>query len=203
MKLNFTFLFAVLITLSTASCKQNESASGIDNAADTIPDSVTVDLKTARRYVANYAPHAGNPDQTEREIAEKVPKKPDTRAIWFDKKRLQQMLAQLEKEKGDGVRFYLITYDNTYDTTKKSDKPVPPSKYWGYNTLLMVSTKDSLINGKKVHADYYTDTVVGGEPKSKTKKRGFIVTYVPENRGELCPPPASCKDEGADLLDKP
>ena len=201
MKLKSTLLFAALITLSAAACKQNDSTSG--DHFGTIPDSVTVDLAVAKKYVANYASHAGHPDQTEEETAQKKPKKPDTRAIWFDKLRLQQMLAQLEKEGGDGVRFYLITYDNKYDTTIKHKKPIPPAKYWGYNTLLMVSTKDSTINGKPVHADYYTNTVVDGEARAKNKKKGFIVTFEPENRGELCPPPAKCQDEGATLIGLP
>lgn len=203
MKLKSTLLFVALITLSAAACKQNDSASGDGHSIGTIPDSVTVDLAVAKKYVANYASHAGHPDQTEEEIAQRKPKKPDTRAIWFDKLRLQQMLAQLEQEGGDGVRFYLITYNNKYDTTVKHKKPIPPVKYWGYNTLLMVSTKDSTINGKPVHADYYTNTVAGTEIKGKTKKKGFIVTFEPENRGELCPPPANCKDEGATLIGLP
>lgn len=195
-----TLLFAALISLSAASCKQNDSPAAGDHGG--IPDSVTVDLATAKKYVQNYESHAGHPDMTPEDIKERKPRKPDTRAIWFSKERLQQMITQLDKEGGDGVRFYLITYDNKYDTTAtlKPKKPIPPSKYWGYNTLLMVSTKDSTVNNKKLHFDYYNYATVGSETKVKDKKKGFIVTYTPENRGEICPPPANCNEEGATLI---
>ena len=159
-----------------------------------ITESDQVDLKTARRYVKNYEVHAGYVDD------EKEPgvKKPDTRCIWFSKERLQAMLGKLDKEGGDGVRFYLIAYDKKYDTTATGkNRPVPPPPaYWGYNTLLMVSTKDSAANNAVLHRDYFTD----GPAAAQAKQRGFIVTFVPENRGELCPPPANCSDDGALLL---
>lgn len=199
-----TLLFASLISLSAVSCKQTASVTGTENLGDTVPDTVIVDMKTAKEYVYNYSSHAGYVDQTPEEIAQKKQKKPDTRAIWFSKERLQQMLAQLEKEKGSGVRFYLITYNNSYDPAQKYKTPPPPEKYWGYNTLMMVSTRDSLVNKDLIHFDYYTDRTVGAEVKGKVKNKGFIVTYTPENRGEICPPPANCNDDGATLItDKP
>ena len=95
-----------------------------------------------------------------------------------------------EKEHGDGIRFYLSTYDKEYIGNKQPHQP--ERAYWGYNTLIMVSTQ--YINGN--HVDYYTNSVT-----SNPRGHGFIVMTVPENRGELCPPPANCKDIGATLLD--
>ncbi|MBB5637938.1 hypothetical protein HDF26_000731 [Pedobacter cryoconitis] len=205
MKLKFPILFSALVALSVTACKQKETAAvETTSKGVTIPDSVLVDVTTAREYVKNYASHAGYVDQTEEEIRARVPKKPDTRCVWFSKDRLKQMLNQLEKEDGDGVRFYMITYNNKYDTTTTDKKrPAPPKKYWGYNTLLMVSTRPVDTKEGILHFDYYKDIVKQESSASKTVNKdnpGFIVTFVPENRGELCPPPSNCVSIGATLL---
>ncbi|WP_152620266.1 hypothetical protein [Pedobacter lusitanus] len=205
MKLKFPILFTALIAVSVAACQQKETAKVETTGQDVaIPDSVLVDVRTAKEYVQNYAPHAGYVDQTEEEVSARAPKKPDTRCVWFSKERLRQMLNQLEQEKGDGVRFYMITYNKKYDTTLIGRKtPVPPKKYWGYNTLLMVSTKPVQTEDGILHFDYY-ENIVNQESiankNTKVSKNGFIVTFVPENRGELCPPPSNCMSIGATLL---
>lgn len=208
MKLKFTILFTALIAVSVVACKQKETTA--EGATTTskgaiIPDSVLVDVRTAREYVNNYASHAGFVDPTEEEERARKPKKPDTRCVWFSKTRLQQMLNKLEKEDGDGVRFYMITYNKKYDTTLVGRKTlVPEKKYWGYNTLLMVSTKPVKTGNEILHFDYYENMVNQqgvAQKNAKSEKPGFIVTFVPENRGELCPPPATCEFEGATLLD--
>ncbi|MBB5620525.1 hypothetical protein HDE69_001574 [Pedobacter cryoconitis] len=209
MKLKFTILFTALIAVAAVGCKQKETtAKGTATSKDlTIPDSVLVDVRTAREYVNNYAAHAGFVDPTEEEERERKPKKPDTRCVWFSKERLQQMLDKLEKEDGDGVRFYMSTYNKKYDTTLVGRKTlIPEKKYWGYNTLLMVSTKPVKTDNGILHFDYY-ENIVNEEDavhkNEKSKKPGFIVTFVPENRGELCPPPATCATVGATLIDLP
>ncbi|MBB6501551.1 hypothetical protein [Pedobacter cryoconitis] len=203
MKLKLSVLFTALIAIGAVACKQKEAAdtqsTGTRRNAS-IPDSVLVDVKTAKHYVKNYAPHAGYVDQTEEDVRARRPKKPDTRCVWFSKQRLQEMLNQLDEENGDGVRFYMITYDNKYDTTEVAKTPYPEKKYWGYNTLLMVSTREVKDNGNTLHYDYYTNDFVK-HSDARQKRPGFIITFVPENRGELCPPPANCAEVGATLLD--
>ncbi|HEY9194607.1 MAG TPA: hypothetical protein VIM77_00020, partial [Mucilaginibacter sp.] len=88
--------------------------------------------------------------------------------------------------------FYYSTYDSTYKASFKGH--IPARQYWGYNTLIMVSTKDSL---KQFHQDYYYARPTGN-PTGVAQ--GFIVNTVPENRGEQCPPPANCYSIGATLI---
>ena len=202
MKTKFTPLFICAVVLLTACQPKSDTGKGItaDTTAVVIPDSVKVPFAIAKHYVNNYAAHAGlvDPDAG---LQGASTIKNDTRCIWFSKERLTQMLQQLDKEEGDGVRFYLMTYDDKYPTKDRiGSYPPPEPDYWGYNSLLMVSTKDSVANGQTYHRDYYTDQHMPGGAKSK-QKPGFIVGMVPENRGELCPPPSDCFKHGALLLE--
>lgn len=210
MKLKITFLFPMLIAIAVSSCTQKEGTANQTAATENdIPDSVLVPVAVAKHYVTNYAQHAdsvaidtlltGNP-----EIDSHRPKpkpRPDTRCIWFSKERLAAVLKELEKEKGSGVRFYLATYNDQYviNPTVK-DAPKPEKKYWGYNTLIMVSTRDTTTSMGKIHQDYYSD--LNPNLMKGSKRQGFIVGFTPENKGELCPPPADCFDFGASLLPK-
>lgn len=213
MKLKFTFLFPMLIAIAISSCTQNDSTGNqmATTEADTIPDSVLVPVAVAKHYVTNYAVHAdsvaidtlltGNP-----EIDSHHPKpkpRPDTRCIWFSKDRLKAVLKQLESEKGSGVRFYIATYNDQYvinPAVKNTNQP--EKKYWGYNTLIMVSTKDTTNAMGLIHKDYYSDLNPNLLSGKSNKKHGFIVGFTPENKGELCPPPSECFDFGATLLPK-
>ncbi|WP_158800052.1 hypothetical protein [Pedobacter sp. L105] len=204
MKKIFTLIFVAVTLMNLTACKQNKQDATVKGTTtvspDPIPDSVLVDYPTAKKYVGNYASHAGFVD--DKAGYPSVAKRPDTRCIWFSKERLKQMVTTLESEGGDGVRFYLITYDNQYNKT--ATKNCPDKQYWGYNTLLMVSTKDSIINKTAVHPDtlhqdYYTNEVVAAK-RGSVKKPGFIVGATPSNRGELCPPPSACPPTGATLL---
>lgn len=195
-----TLVIGSSLFLAACQPKSTESKGGtVDITANTIPDSVEVPYLIAKHYVSNYGPHAGYVDPIAGE-KNSTGVKNNTRCIWFSKERLTQMLQQLEKEKGDGVRFYLMTYDDKYSTQDKiKSYPPPEPDYWGFNSLLMVSTKDSVANGQSYHRDYYTDqSVVMGTKNNK--KPGFIVGMVPENRGDLCPPPSDCFQQGALLL---
>lgn len=203
-----SLLFATLIM---ASCQQgtvsveSDSTENNQQTAGTkpaIPDSVKLPYALAKRYVDNYAKHAGFIDADAVDSTGRKPSKPDTRSIWFSKERLVQIVAELEDEHGDGIRFYLMTYDDHYPADRKHKGPPPPPKdYWGYNSLIMVSTKDSTTNGNVYHRDYYTGSD-GPVAESKSKHHGFIVGFAPENRGELCPPPVDCFMTGALLLKK-
>lgn len=203
MKLRLHLLLPFLTIISISACKQKTTEGTNASTTDTtvIPDSVIVPVKEAKVYIDNYSTKAGFVDATPEEIAQGKPKKkPDTRCIWFSKDRLQAMLNQLEKEKGNGIRFYLATYDKAYlEKQAKKSASHPQKEYWGYNTLVMVSTRPAKNDsGQPINKDYYFD-IEKGVPTGG-KDNGFIVGMTPENRGELCPPPADCFKEGATLL---
>lgn len=215
MKSKFNLLFPFMIALSAVACKQNNST-GSQTLTDSvaIPDSVLVPVSVAKKYVNNYAEHADSVAidtllSSEAETGRPKPRlkpRPDTRCIWFSKERLAAVLQQLEKEKGSGVRFYLATYDKRYNLNPTAkDQNRPEKQYWGYNTLIMVSTRDTTTAVGKIHQDYYTNfnpDMIAGTNQTKKGRNGFIVGFTPENRGELCPPPESCYDFGATLLSK-
>jgi len=205
MKLKLHLLLPLIAIISLFGCKQKTSETSNASTTDTtvIPDSVIVPVAEAKVYINNYSSKAGFVDSTPEEIASGKPKKkPDTRCIWFSKERLQAMLNQLEHEKGNGIRFYLAAYDKKYPDNKTESKAnQPPKEYWGYNTLVMVSTKPATNDeSKPINKDYYYD-VEKGIPAAGAP-HGFIVTLTPENRGEICPPPADCFKQGATLLPK-
>jgi len=194
MKRTFIYMLTA-VALFAASCTPDCCGVNTKEAA-VIPDSVKVSVEVAKHYVKNYASHAGYVDSTAAS-ARGITTQPETRCIWFSKARLSQLLCQLEKEEGDGIRFYLMTYNDTYAPDDKKFRPIPPPDHWGYNTLLMVSTKDSTIKGQSYHWDYYSEM----DTKLSGVKPGFIIDLVPENRGEICPPPSNCQDTGATLIE--
>lgn len=130
-----------------------------------------VPLETAYRMVANYAPRAGFVKRDGQEL-------PNSRTAWFDLQLLRQMVDQIEADGGDGIRFYFAAYDDSYADARKDDDTLP-REYWGYNTLLLVPTRDSIAGGHVYHQDYF-----------RTTGDSTIV-----NRGLLCPP--DCGDRPA------
>lgn len=193
LKKNLFYLTLTIIGLSACQNKQAQVGAPINNYGDD-----TLNYKIAKAYVKNYEKRAGFVDSIYKSGTDvnKVKKNPDTRAIWFDIKRLKALVDTIKAEGGDGIRFYLATYDSTYAKTFKGH--IPDRKYWGYNTLVMVSTKDSVDKTdttKRFHQDYYSN----GSVKNK-KPKGIIVGATPENRGEMCPPPHNCKVIGATLI---
>ncbi len=185
---NIFLLTALAVTFLWGACQQGGSESSTANEPSryVIPDSVKVPYKEAKHIVDNYAPHAGKVKRGKDSL-------PDTRAIWFELERLEALVAQIRKEGGDGIRFYLATYDDSYPKDAQGAH-VPQRAYWGYNTLLMVSTKDSTTaDGQTVHRDYFTE--------SNGNDYGFILRAEAENLGKICPPPFNCYDEGALLLE--
>jgi hypothetical protein len=164
-------------------------------SAQQIIDTDSLSYERAKQYVKNYEIHAGTVDSNYNQgNFAKTKKKPNTRCIWFSADRILALAQKIKDEGGDGIRFYLASYDTVY--TPKFNGRKPPRDYWGYNTLVMVSTKDSVNKvAEHFHRDYYTNgKVTPGKPT------GFILGGVPENRGELCPPPKDCGQVGATLL---
>lgn len=188
-----SFFCLALAVISFAACTNKEEEVSVDSSG--IENQLS--KKEALDYVRNYRKHAGNADSAlgRQNLMITAKNKPNTRAIWFSLDQLEKLVAKVREEKGDGIRFYLATYNTQYPLT---DKRAPKAEYWGYNTLVMVSTKDSVgkDNSKVYHRDYYSD-VKGGK-----NGRGFIVGSIPENRGEICPPPRSCDSIGATLIDR-
>ncbi|TDO23881.1 hypothetical protein [Pedobacter duraquae] len=108
---------------------------------------------------------------------------PNTRTIWFSFERIENLYKRLKYDRDtmkygtDGIRIYFAKYPKEY-------APGHAHPHAGQNTILFVSTKDSL--QKKYHRDYYTQS-----PRP--------IPLTPENKGELCPP-GDCPGNGALLL---
>jgi len=188
-----------LITLAFAAigfsaCQQKQQADVSANKIGINMD--TLSLQTALRYVKNYSKNAGTVDSafSDAQAVERTYKGSNTRCVWFNAKRLRALADSIINEGGDGIRFYLATYDKSYSEDFKGGHK-PDKQYWGYNTLVMVSTKPDSTSGKIIHQDYYGKN---SQPGQNGGPQGFIVGTTPENRGEQCPPPATCK--GATLL---
>lgn len=139
-----------------------------------------IDSACAKRLVNNFMEH---------ERKGIIDSLKDTRSVWFSSKQLRSLLDRIDNENGNGIRFYFAAYDK--DTTHK-DIHVKKD-YLGYSTLIMVSTRDTLMPNRKdtIRMDYFYDG---------PKRQGGIITATPENQGELCPPPNQCDSEGAKLL---
>lgn len=164
--------FSFLAILIAGACQP--AAPDHENAKANLVLKGTIDVKTAKRLVNNFEPRTFRKND--------VMGFNDTRCVWFSVGQLDSLIQKIKNEKGDGVRFYLATYDK--DSAIHND-----TLFRDHTTLVMVSTaRDS--RGK--HVDYFTDKV--------NVTRGAIITATAENQGELCPPPATCAGEGALLL---
>lgn len=129
-----------------------------------------VSADAAYRMVANYGSRAGI-------VKRDGQQQPNTRTVWFDLQLLRDMIDQIDADGGDGIRFYFAAYDDSYADTPQAHH-IPPREYWGYNTLLLVPTRDSIAGGHVYHRDYFSS---------------MDSTIV--NRGLLCPP--DCSDRPA------
>jgi len=211
MKRKLTYFLAAS-TLFAIACHNNKTVDPRDStktpeSPTELRDSAVLDYETAKRYVKNYEAHAGFVDTTSGHGPQDdyKEKRPDTRCIWFSAARLEKMLAELKKEKGDGIRFYLATYNKKYDDKWDDDAHgiKPPRDHWGYNTLIMVPTKDSIAGNDHMHRDYFYSSSVIAASNKKTVSTAYAATASQlQNRGELCPPPKGCKSLGALLLEK-
>lgn len=185
-----TLLFLLVAVIAICGCKnQTQKVESLTLVNDTLS------YELAKQYVKNYEKHAGYVDSLYSDSLNRLEsaKLPDTRTIWFSIEKLETLVNKIKSEGGDGIRFYLASYDMYYPKGFKKGY-IPPRDNWGYNTLIMVSTKDSL---NQFHRDYYTNTPINGE-----KGKGIILGLgtEPENRGEICPPPADCVSIGATLI---
>jgi hypothetical protein len=121
-----------------------------DTALSSKFDADTLSYRLAKAYVKNYEKHAGTVDSNVTDQAgAKVVKNPNSRAIWFSAERLEALLKKIRTEKGDGIRFYLATYDSVYIDAKKilglqhycyginkrqSERQVSPGLLWWQNS---------------------------------------------------------------------
>ena len=183
-------LFALIVLIISA-C--NEPAK---TDHDAIPGSTTpiltgkVDTNTAKRWVAKFNP---------RSHKFKGGLGGDTRCVWFSKEQLKALLNRVDSIKGgDGIRFYLATYDSIRPVGSKYFKP----EYANYSTLVMVTTRKGTGLLANKHMDFYKDTteLLNGKRVADARHSGVIMSASPENQGELCPPPAKCDTQGATLL---
>jgi hypothetical protein len=174
------FLIILFVALAISACKpQNNGTEQASDDAQLLKGAIAD--TTAGRLVRHFEKRAHIFKHGE--II-----RPDTRTVWFSKEQLRALVNRVYSEKGDGIRFYLAVYDSTKHEDTKDIKEI----YWNYTTLIMVSTRFDSLN--KVHLDYYKNI------NSPGGKNGGIIMAIPENQGELCPPPASCFGAGATLL---
>ena len=175
MKPLISFLFSAI--LFAIACKPSAS----DNGGMVLKD--TINYTSAKQFVENFGKRVYRKHQGGLLFS-------DTRCVWFSIKQLDTLVQQIKNEGGDGIRFYMATYDSLPDPNYK----VPP-KFRNCSTLIMVSTRDSVVTkDSSIHVDYF-----GNKIKNKA---GAMATTTPENRGELCPPPQNCDSEGALLLEQ-
>ncbi|MBL4674615.1 MAG: hypothetical protein JKY70_00150 [Mucilaginibacter sp.] len=191
-----TLFTAAIAAFALSACQdQHANIEPVLSLNDT--DGITYEL--AKKYVKNYEKRAGTIDSVySKTLLSKVKKLPDTRAIWFSADRLEKLVAKVKSEGGDGIRFYLATYDSVY-TGESIGGHTPKRDCWNRNTLVLVPTKDSTNKvGQKFHQDYYTtkSTVTADSKTAKSLAVGSVVS----NRGEICPPPKDCKSTGATLI---
>ncbi|SEN89250.1 hypothetical protein SAMN05192574_104502 [Mucilaginibacter gossypiicola] len=180
MKTPNLFLITVFAALAIGACKPQNNGN-VQTSADAELLKGTINDSTARRLVKNFGGRAHS-------FKHGGIIRPDTRTVWFSKEQLKALINRIDSEKGDGIRFYLAAYDSV----KKSDTKNIKDAYMNYATLIMVSTRYDSLN--QVHADYYKNL------KGADGKNGGIIMAIPENQGELCPPPATCAKSGATLL---
>jgi hypothetical protein len=189
-------LLPVLFVLCAfASCKQKPAATAESPAAGTTPDTSAlitpgpdaIPYELASRMVKYYEPHVGTLQRPNGTI---VPGEGNTRSVWFDLDKLDKFVQMLKKEradngKTDGVRVYFSTYgDNTKEPLAYKLDP----SYSFRNTLVFVSTKDSVANETTGQVHYHQDYF--------KNEKAFTFTD-PADKGELCPPPSPCCKLGA------
>lgn len=181
-------LLALIISACNESPKTDHDASPAVTAQAPMLTG-KVDTSTAKRWVARFKPRS-------HKFKDNLG---DTRCVWFSKEQLKALLNRVDSIKdGDGIRFYMATYDSIPQKGFNYFKP----EYANYSTLVMVTTRkgSGLLANK--HMDYYKDEtkLLNGKKVIDAKRSGVIMSASPENQGELCPPPAKCDTQGATLL---
>lgn len=175
--------FSFLAILFAGACKPTTSTPS-PSTSTSGPLKGIIDSTTAKRFVHNFN---GREYKRKNFLGWH-----GSRTVWFSKEQLKALIDKVYEENGDGIRFYFAAYDSTQKPGYKANP-----RYLDQSTLIMVSTFDTIAvrDGKKdtLHWDYYFDRKKGRE--------GRILTTIPENQGELCPPPANCFSEGALLLE--
>ncbi len=103
-----------------------------------------------------------------------------TKSVWFSLDRVEDLLMLLHEDhlnnlKTNGIRIYFGQYPADYDS---------PKEWAGRDTILFVSTYED----GNINRDYF---------RHIRKKEPIL----PFNKGEICPPPSDCGNNGSLLLD--
>ena len=98
--------------------------------------------------------------------------KEDSLSVWYSVEELENFLATVKSEGGNGIRLYFGVYDKEYE-----EQP----KYAGRQTLVLVATRSKETAEGTVEKDIYINDEQGTS----------ILAY---NQGYLCPP--FCKKKG-------
>ncbi|QJB31804.1 hypothetical protein HF329_10915 [Chitinophaga oryzae] len=169
------------------SCQQNSQPASQSASGPLSRITSPISIDTAKEYIQRFGEDRAKP------MGIPVnPKSPlvvhstDTRCIWFGIDELKMLLSEVEDSaKANGIRFYFATYDSVYSNTDIVQK-----EHWNRTTLILVSTRDTTIDGKPINADFYGDS----------KHKGLLRIGGIANHGEMCPPPPDCHATGAYLL---
>jgi hypothetical protein len=92
--------------------------------------------------------------------------KEDSLSVWYSVEELEEFLATVRNNGGDGVRMYFGAYD-------KEKAPLP--LYAGRQTIVMVATKVKETASGETNKDIYINTDNGNS----------VLAY---NLGKICPP---------------
>jgi hypothetical protein len=188
--LNFFIMMLMIISASTqavwAQKKSTEKKAEVKQKSISVPLASQISLSDALRWTKNY--RTSNTGLLGRPRCEdgQFEQVDNTRSVWFSIDQMKRIVEKIEAEGGDGMRIYFAKYD----TMEIPGLGGPNRCYTFQNTLIMVSTEAN----NNFHFDYFEDRA------SKKEARGFIINMmkmVPENKGEICPPPTNCKDIGA------
>ncbi len=103
--------------------------------------------------------------------------KPETRAIWYSRDHIAQLLTEIDNAGGDGMRIYFGEHSSTED-------------YPGQLCLLMVLTKQQGSSHKDITIEDSNNFSARSLEMTDGKTRDF-------NCGSPCPP--ICDEEGMDF----
>ncbi len=105
--------------------------------------------------------------------------KEDSLSVWYSVEELENFLATVKSEGGNGIRLYFGVYDKDY-----TEQP----KYAGRQTLVLVATRSKETETGTVEKDIYINNEQG-------------TTILAYNQGYLCPPFCKKKDgiDGDDI----
>lgn len=154
----------LLVLFVFASCKDRlEKTQVIKSSLDLKsvkagPDPIPFEL--AKKMIENYGNHNNGISKT----GNKILSNPDIAPIWLELDNLASLVIRLKNENADGIRVYFAKFGN--NVIDEELYKVGLGKNDSYrNTIILSSTKDSLVNSpgnSNIH--YHRDNYYNGAP---------------------------------------